>query len=923
MSIPTALRNSAQTLVVVIAVLAVVFLTGAAFFILSQAERLAGVRNVDSIRARYLAEAGVAYAEKIIKADKSANLIDSLEDVPFSFFNGTDIDLNQDGATDARWVEVKSLSGTPFGRFAVKVSDEASKVNINTCAQGVLEQLFSKIGLASDKASGVISYRPLFALEQAGAVLGKDGLNKGRDYITVYGRDFEIDLEGHTRTYLNSSSPNILAETFLARGIRGAYQKAVNIKDTQDADCAQSILDQFSLRFNPTALSEAGGWSKIGNYYEAPAGSAAGKFTWSNMPVEDGDYYCYFIGVNEGEPVGHAYTAAESEAEYLLAGEGLMKKVQISGGSLSLYIKPDATASSRFTLIELVSTGPEAGFERKTITGTDAVVINELMPKPAMELSGISASIPPGEEFSHTFSDARPGVYYAAVLAANTGGYVGDVTIEGQATGSEMSDKDYFSQAIEVGSDGQLTVKVKNNSLKQGSFKGLKLSQQPDNEFIEVLNLSPQEIDMGGFSFSAYNSDGDLLTGWPASVPAGTKIQPYQYLVFTVDNDDSPSQAPSHIAGSKVYFRKEWGFDAAVVSFEGKDTITKESDLLPDSGARLVLSNPSGDQADAIEYRSMQVTPFTSLERGDPSSKSDLEGNGYFDGWYSSEADAKATPGSVNENWGMYVNGAKHTPGEIKVFNRALTDLSEIQQVSNGENWKKISAIDVIRMTDRFAHDALDLELKGHYLSGDFQLSGDVYLSASSGQSGIWEFKDVAQGRYFLSILSDDFNSSGQKVEVSAKLEGEDAFSSPAPASMNQGIVFYGAFDLDEDTMDFQLKVTNDSDKQVRLKTLRLEPVNSVIGRINVNTAKEEVLSSLFSSATLTEAVLKNRPLGLKDNRKLGLGDLLVIDLGFLPFLNSLTLRSDVYEVLSRGEYTATGSNPTFQTIRSVVQRGE
>src|SRR3989338_3699960 len=123
-----------QALIIVIAVLVMLFVIGMAFFVLSQAERAAAIRHLDSLRAQYIAEAGIVYGKKILELDKQANPVDSFQDFTFQNFAGQDVDLDGDGANESRWFSLPDSQGNPFGRFSVNISDEAARFNLNSLA---------------------------------------------------------------------------------------------------------------------------------------------------------------------------------------------------------------------------------------------------------------------------------------------------------------------------------------------------------------------------------------------------------------------------------------------------------------------------------------------------------------------------------------------------------------------------------------------------------------------------------------------------------------------------------------------------------------------------------------------------------------------------------------------------------------------
>jgi len=87
-----------------------------------------------------------------------------------TLFEGSDVDINGDGEKDAKWIEVFDNSGSLFGRYAVLVNDEASKVNLNTAglssSQGLstyevnLDSFLSKLEIANSHEMADIALKP-------------------------------------------------------------------------------------------------------------------------------------------------------------------------------------------------------------------------------------------------------------------------------------------------------------------------------------------------------------------------------------------------------------------------------------------------------------------------------------------------------------------------------------------------------------------------------------------------------------------------------------------------------------------------------------------------------------------------------------------------------------------------------------------
>jgi hypothetical protein len=265
---------------------------------------------------------------------------------------------------------------------------------------------------------------------------------------------------------------------------------------------------------------------------------------------------------------------------------------------------------------------------------------------------------------------------------------------------------------------------------------------------------------------------------------------------------------------------------------------------------------------------------------------------------------------------------AKHSVSEVVVFNRYLQNLSEVRQLSNGRSWQRFSLSDVSRIADHFAYEALELSLAGHYQGTDFVDKGTSFESLHKGDSGVWKLSDFQGGTYFLSILSSDAGSEGGKLFVTYKKDSKEDFKEPSPLVFNHGIAFYGLIELNKENPTLEIKIINGDEKKLVVEKIQLEPIYYVQGRININTAKREVLNSIFLSNALTETVLNNRPLGVRGEKKLGIGDLFLLNENFLPFHSYLTVRSDVYEINCLGEYVLNNKAVSHQTIRTVVERG-
>ncbi|MFH1355095.1 MAG: hypothetical protein ABIH19_02995, partial [Candidatus Omnitrophota bacterium] len=815
--------------------------------------------------------------------DRQSNRIDSKEDIIFKHFQGEEADLNHDGKKESKWFYVLDSGGRIFGRFGIRIFDEASKVNVNSIDVSNFDRLLSQLEIEGQGASLIYSWRPYSVIEEIGAVLERDEFKKLEDFITIYSQDSEVDLNRNRRHYLNSLNVQLILEGFLRQGVKDAYQRAAILKDASDADLRQTILDKFhSGKLIPSGMLDSGGWINRGTYFEAPIGGSPGKFIWSNLGVEDGEYFCFLYGTESSDLVG------EISGVPIFSGEGLIDKVIVSSGSLMLDITPAQDAISKFAYIDLVSTARKQGLKKQTVTGSEGLVINELMVKLTQELSADLPMIDPGESLTHTFSDIQPGFYYLKLLAKEAGGLVGDVTVKNKTAG-DLRDNEYFPDSLEVGVDQELKLMIKNNSYESCGLKGIRLSQQPDAEFIEILNITPFEIDLSNFSLEVYTDDDQLVAGWPGIIPQGTRIQAYQHLVFNVDDADT-SLSPEKLRSNKISFKQSWKFNGIGLDFQDySDTIDKSFDLIPDDAGKVVLKDAYGKRVDAVEYSGSQVPAFKSIERPDPTLKSDQDQDGLFDGWNFSEDKDRATPKLTNENMGMYTREGsrlvKHSPSEITVFNRPLLGLKEVLELPTGESWKEFATSDLARICDAFAYDVDSFIL-------------DAKLLDSKGDREILQINNISPGTYWLSLTAVD--SEAAQFTVSYKKDTQEEFQHPSSLVISDGIADYGKIELDgEEGYNLQLEVINALDKKLNLKKIVLEPVAFEPGRINLNTAEVEVLRSMLNSEHLVLKIIENRPLG----EALGVGELLLLDAGFLPLYNLFTVKSDIFGIACIGAY--------------------
>jgi len=132
-------NNKGVALILVVSILAVAGIMAVSFAFTMRLELKAANNFLETARASYLAEAGVTYAQAVLKEDERG--IDSLEDTWYTVFTGSDIDNDSDGNPDSKWIYVYNEKDETVGRYAVLVRDEASLLNINIATKHNLSPL--------------------------------------------------------------------------------------------------------------------------------------------------------------------------------------------------------------------------------------------------------------------------------------------------------------------------------------------------------------------------------------------------------------------------------------------------------------------------------------------------------------------------------------------------------------------------------------------------------------------------------------------------------------------------------------------------------------------------------------------------------------------------------------------------------------
>lgn len=140
-------------------------------------------------------------------------------------FEGDEVDLNDDGVPDGRWIYVKDRGGDATGRYAVLVEDESGKVNVNyagsieknaTHTVTDIDILGSVIGRQA--ADGITIYRNKRQYVDPSDVkltaeVDEEVYDRIKNYVTCFSYDLNRNREGKQRVNLNDAPLEVLHKT--------------------------------------------------------------------------------------------------------------------------------------------------------------------------------------------------------------------------------------------------------------------------------------------------------------------------------------------------------------------------------------------------------------------------------------------------------------------------------------------------------------------------------------------------------------------------------------------------------------------------------------------------------------------------------------------------------------------------------------
>jgi len=795
--------------------------------------------------------------------------------------------------------------------------------------------------------------------------ISKEELKKIYPYITTYSVDKNFDVEGRVRDNINFMDAQSLVVLLEDAGIKDPFQKAVNIIDACDDDFSQSVIPKLYNRLSAINRGPIGDWIWKGCYESDVKDGNPLTITWINLP--EGEYYIGVFGIKD-EPVGDV-TINDKTQQSVMHGEILRTgAISFENRILSLSIRNTSDSVCYFSCLELYPRLGQQGFSSSEIRGVEGIRINEIMVKPVISENTFSGQDPGGDwkwqngfyqnnepkggksgEGEWTWKNVPNGKYYVRLFAGMPDQMVGDVEISGSRA-TDVRDGDLFGAGKTVSvSGGKVTIRIQNNRESGPTyFKSIQLSQQPDGEYIELINLTPREVNLSGWTI-----EGPSKEGWPATIPLGTTIGPHEHLALCVDKDDSQGG----INNNGISFVSIWGKERSV-GLHFLRAIKPESDLLADSafigGNFIVLKDAMGHIVDKEEYFSGNIPENKSMEKSDPSYIVDSNSNGIPDNWFACTAEKGGTPGLPNDNDGMREKIGEeiieHYDTEVKVRNKNFSSVGDIAFVPVGiDDWQSMSVEDVAKIADRLTVSGIRLEAENRLVKGSeggwrvVQRAAPFTDWCESGKVdsiGAWKWEEkhgLKNGYYKLRV----FGEEGEPIAISVHL-ADDTWTPFTPAltpGPDNGIVFGnieigtgGGTSTPKGILELKVKNSSETTGAAHFDYIRLDPVNDIYGRININTASNKVLACLPGiDDGIASSIINNRVFGNRNGLKLGIGDLIDTNaLGsadtdkkkrFKQISNLVTLHSDCYRIIVTGQILENGKVAAEKKIWVVFDR--
>ena len=612
---PRAHSEQGIALLIVVSMLTVIGIMGVAFAFSMFLETQEGRQFVSTNQARYLAEAGVSHARVLLDEDRLGSRVDEPAESWAKAGEGSDVDVDGDGALDARWWPMQDTAGEAVGRYAVKLTDEGGKANLNAALADpsslplgainlttLLEQTGVESARAREAAQAIEQYRyggdgrpgvagvdddhngaiddvgeyqptalrgddrRLEAVEDLAAItsLSRDEIPQVSSLATVYSWDPNVSVTGKARVNVNTATADELLAVLLDVGVENPWQAAVNMADAVDPDLTMSQVNKSTQVMWIGEQGTLGSWvwrADPEGHYESDASGGDGLSWLPSVPT--GSYRVIAHGLS-GRKVGDVSIAGQLKPS---VGDGE------SLGVLTLSATPQIVVANRepagtacaFRGLELVSEQAQGGV---VVRGIEAVRFNELMVEPTVTLEVSAATFdaqssdwacPVGSAVCTNSGVGQARWTWTSSLVQPAHDYL---RVFGASTGQTVGDVrvEGTSERLVHGQRYSSTVLV--SSDRKVSVTIGKTTAQ-ETYYLKSISLSVQPdaeyVEFINMSDSAidlggWTIEGELTGGRQARLPSGSIIKAHGLLVAAVDLDDTQST----LAGNAIDARSMW-----------------------------------------------------------------------------------------------------------------------------------------------------------------------------------------------------------------------------------------------------------------------------------------------------------------------------------------------------------------------------
>jgi len=951
-------NQSGIALIIVVSIMAVLASIAASFSYSMIMDQRAAANYMNGIKADYVAKAGIQHAIGVLKKDGDPSNNESGDYCMYEGYDwygddwgydstlfggdtgGDDSNIDNDSSTltqtsgcgsgyDSRWVYLTDSQGKLIGRYAVLVIDESGKVNINSAGAGLtygnegwttaeinLGQVCSDILSDQSKAADILNI--IYGTDGCSGIadhddnadsviLNNDGIDNDGDGTADEGdegvddsAEFYIARPYTASSGLNADTPFVtIGEVVSLAGLNNSdYQSLSPYITAFSSD--KNLTDSGLARLNINAVSSAM------ELYSA---------------LRDACEYW------EG-------TAAYSTAELAQMAVNIIDYRDRDNGSTRIDVEDDAgTVFTRY--------------------GVEGIRINEVMVRPVFreeapdppdsnEGTGLGWEAPNWTSSAvddsgiWSWSSIPDGTYKVKIYGSGNVDYWIYPKVNDSWSGVHTKDLPDISTADTViisGGAGVFMLNVRANNDDDYWYR-IELSQSPDCEYVELVNISENAITMDGWHLEFPN-------GQVGTIPSGTSIARGDTVVLAIDKDDTYDNDGiwQNNAANGISLQKSVS-DGLLDSTTGKFDInqvyqlsftnTIEDDILcdtvlVDSPLRLydgpiapTSGNPAGHIVDQVLWDSsiIQDNDFLSMERNDPTymGVDELNDSGIFDSWLICADSDRGTPTYENNNNSPTVN--------IKVKNSPFANIGEIADVSfSGEEWVNIGnsshGENIIRnIADRITVSGRRLDAEfGVHTGSNWDSSPEVIptseVARSTNPGDLYWFKATASASstedtwtWYTTI--DRFEADTYIMYVYGREGGtmrvrvgnDTAIITP---SSDYGARF-GQVVISDTTLNVALLSPDVSSDSTYFDYILLTPASKTYGRLNINTAGYTVLQSLKGIGTDTaEKITADTPFR-------SIGELVTAPTAsigttnFQPISNLITTKSNVFKIICTGQ---------------------